>query len=275
MFSPLVPAILLSMLLTPVAPEEPPRGDPNAPAESPAPPARRPLGFKVFNNMDSPITGLWDLEIPQMHTRRLELKELDPTRPGTLVGIDRETSAEVLRLNRKKQGIGFEGQLTKLFDACGFDTLPVSEFLPLGDAIVLRFLARPPEAPCPAIDGGKAGTFQAIAPRGGMVRLRDMSEISSSNVRESYSIGGDRPSAQVTTEIPLGAVSVDSGSEVHFLKRVKAPLDSSYWFEVEAVVSPEAGVSPPRGFLKAESLLFTGSLTLRRVKEESRPPAPP
>lgn len=232
--------------------------DPNAPA---AP--RRPLSFRVFNNMDKPVTGRWSLEVPGWPARPLEIVEQLAGRGDELLGLDLETREEILRLQRKKEGIGYSGEMKKVFGACGLEALAVSEFLPLGDSIVLRFETPPPSIACPPLDG-EAGRWRAWSPRGGSVRLRDASEISSPSVRDEYSIGGDR---QVTesTSFALGGVTLDPGSDVRLRQRMKAPLDGSMWFEVEAVVSAEAGVDPPRGFLRAESLRLVGSLSLSRL----------
>ena len=271
---------LIAMLLFLMLPQAQPARDPNA-ADPNAPAAkqdiegvtpRRPFGLKVFTNMDRPLSGQWELEIPEAITRKIEIREPEAGKPGSLVGIDLSTSEEILRLSKKKEGIGYEGQILKVFTACGLDSLPINEFLPLGESAVLKFETQPPSAPCPPIESGRAGHFYTVSRRGGPVRLRDLSDISSPTVRETYSIGGDRPNVESSYDIPIGAVSIDDGSEVKFLQRLKAPLDSTYWFEVEAMISHEAGVEPPRGFLKSDSLRFVGSLTLKRVKPS--PPAP-
>jgi hypothetical protein len=202
------------------------------------------------------------LEIPSGGTRRIELAE-PAAQPGTLVGTDMDTREEVLRLQRKKEGIGYAGEMKRVFGSCGLDTLPVREFVPLGDSVQLRFETSPPEAACPPIDSGQAGRLEAFAAGGGMVRLRDLSDISSSTTREEYSIGGDRSTTESLT-YRLDAVAVEPGSEMRFRQRMKAPLDGSLWFEVEAMVSPEAGVNPPRGFVRAASLRFIGSLVMKR-----------
>lgn len=238
--------------------------DPNAKTANPAP--RRQLGFKVFNNMEQPVTGEWLLEVPEIPSRRIEIKEAVSGNPGVLVGTDMASGEEILRVARKKEGIGYEGQLSKVLSGCGFDTLTISEFLPLGDAAVLRFEVTPPSTPCAPIDSGLAGKLYLFSRRGGPLKLRAFSDISAPAVRESYSIGGDRPNAEMGTELTLSGVAVDDGAELRFLRRVKAPLDGSFWFEVEALVSPEAGVPAPRGFLKPDSTRFVGSLTLKRAR---------
>lgn len=257
----------LAIVLLLAAPQEPP--DETSPESSS--PQRRSLDFRVFDKIDKPITGRWSLEIPDARAVTIALAEVTPGSSSALVGRSVENGDELLRLERKKEGIGYQGQLLRVFSSCGLDAVAVSEFLPLGDAIVMNFGTPPSEAPCPPIDGGRAGRFRVVTARGGAVRLRDMTEISSDSVRSTYSIGGDRPEGQPAASygIPIGAVSVDSGSEVRFLKRLKAPLDGSYWFEVEAVISPESGIEAPRGFVKAESLRFEGSLTLRRLEPAS------
>jgi len=248
----------------------PARGqDPNATPDQAAP--RRPLGFRVFNNMDQPVAGLWEINIPEMPARRISIREAVAGNPTALVGVDPASGEELLRLVKRKEGIGFDGQLFRLFAPCGYDTLAVSEFVPLGDSAVLRFETTPPNAACPSIDSGRAGRFFAFSRRGGPLRLRAFSDISTSAVRETYSIGGDRPNAETTTELAIGGIMVEDGAELKFLRRVKAPLDGSFWIEVEAVVSSEAGSPPVRGFLKPDALRFVASLALNRVKPEPAP----
>jgi len=252
-------------LLLAVTAASPASPDPNAPAAS-----GRPLSFRVFQNMDRPVTGRWVLDIPSGTPRRIELSE-PAGQPGTLVGVDQDSHEEVLRLQRKKEGIGYSGEMKKVFGSCGLDTLPVREFVPLGDAVQIRFETAPPDAACPPIDSGKAGRLEAFSAGGGMVRLRDLSDISSPTTREAYSIGGDRATTETTTTYRLDAVTVEPGSEMRFRQRMKAPLDGTLWFEGEAMVAPEAGVNPPRGFVRATSLRFIGSLVMKR---DAAAPAP-
>jgi len=228
---------------------------------------RPPLDFKVFNTMDRPIVGAWRLAIPEAPPRRIDLKEQLPGDKRVLIGVDPESGEELLRVVRQKQGIGYRGQLTRVLSSCGLDTLNISEFLPLGNSIVMRFETSLTEIPCPPIDSGKAGSFEVVSRRGGPVRLRDLSDISSSSVRDTYSIGGDRGGAEASYSIPLGAVSLEPGSPVRFLRRVKSPLDGSLWFEIEAIVSGESGAAAPRGYVKSEAVHLIGSLDLERVPE--------
>ncbi len=257
-------AALVLILMAPRQGVDPP--DPNGEPAA----GRRSLGFRVFRNMDRPITGAWDLVIPEWASRRVELREVEPGKPGALVGVDAASGEPLMRLNARKAGIGYDGELAKVLAACGLDTVSITEFLPLGDAIVLRFESRPTNVPCSPIDSGAAGKHFVVSTRGGPVRLRDFSEISSARSRETYSIGGERQ-VETSYEIPFGSVSLEHGTEVRFLQRVKAPLDNSYWFEVEALLAPEAGVEPPKGYLAAESLRVVGSLTLRRIRTEPEP----
>ena len=240
-------------------------GDPNAPAAT-SPTVRRPLDLRVFNNPRQSIEGMWDLEVPGSPTRRLELKPAPAGPPGSIVGVEMSTGSKVLDLTRKKDGVGYEGQLRNTFTACGLDLLPISEFLPFGDAIVLKFETQPPAAACPPLDSGRAGKSYVKSRGGGPVKLRDFSEVSSTGVRDTYSIGGDRPNVERTYTVPIGGVTVDDGAEVRFLKRVKAPLDGTYWFEVEVVLDPAQSTEPPRGYLTADLIRFVGSLTLKRVR---------
>lgn len=237
-----------------------------APAEDPNASARRPsLDFRVFGNMDRPLPGLWELEVPRGRAWRIRIQAQEPAGSGAFVGVEEGQARQLLRLSRKKEGIGYEGQLLEVMESCGIDTIPISEFVPLGDSAVLRFETKPTEIPCPPMDGGGAGRLHLASSRGGAVRLRNLSEISSTTVRDEYSIGGDR-STTVSHELALGGITVEDGAEVKFVQRFKAPLDGSLWFEVEAIVSPEAGVNPPRGFVRPSSLRFVGSLTLKRIE---------
>ncbi len=239
-----------------------PSGSPDPNAAAPA----KPLSFRVFQNMDKPITGRWMLQLPSGPSRKIELKELVTGQPSALVGTDLETREEVLRLDRKAEGIGYAGEMKKVFGACGLEMVPVREFVGLGDTIHLRFETSPPSVACPPIDSGQSGKLEAFSPSGGTVRLQDLSDISSNTTRDEYSIGGDRSTTQ-TTSYRLDAVSLDAGTELRLRQRMKAPLDGTLWFEVEPVMAPEAGVNPPRGFVRGSSLRFLGSLSLQRLPE--------
>jgi hypothetical protein len=253
--------VLLLFLLSPDDAKPPEAGSPE---EKPRPR----LGFKVFNDLDQPVTGLWSLVAPEMPSLEIEIREKSPGRSDALVGVETGSGKEILQLRSKPEGIGFEGTLEGVLDRCDLKSVPVTEFLPLGSSIVLKFVTAPTSVPCPPIDSGAVGRFFAVPSGGqGAVRLKDFSEISSTTVRETYSIGGERQT-EVTTAIPLGAVSVEAESELKFLRRIKAPLDGTYWFEVEAVLDEAAGVEPPRGFVPAIALRFEGSLTLKRAGPE-------
>lgn len=224
-------------------------------------PKRPSLDFKVFNQMDRPITGTWRLEVPETGTRVIELTEVTPGNSSALLGVEKGSGTKILRLDRKKEGIGYSGLMHEVFRDCGFDPLPIDEFVSLGNAIVLRFTTEPRELPCPPFDGGQAGRLEVVSAGGGPVPLYDLSGISDDTIRSTYSIGGDRPVAQGATGIN---VLVDPGTEVRFLKRVKSPLDGTFWFEVEVPI-PGQGGPAPRGHVKKDSLKFIGSLSLERV----------
>ena len=256
----------LCLILVPLAgPQSNPPNDPNA-VEAARPAGRRPLDLRVFNNIEQSIIGVWDLEIPDSPPRRVELKAAPAGPPGSIVGLDLTAGARILSLTKKKEGVGYEGQMENTFAACGIDLLPISEFLPFGDAIVLKFETKPPSAACPPIDGRRGGRIFATSRDGVSVKLRDFGEVSSTGVRDTYSIGGDRPNLERTFSVALGGVSVDDGAEIWFIKRVKAPLDGTYWFEVEVVLAADQGVVPPRGYLTADQIRFVGSVTLTRVR---------
>lgn len=252
-------ALLAIVLMALAAADTPPPTDPNA-----APPRPR-LGFKVFKDMDRPLAGLWDLEMPAGRPRRIELKELVPGNTAALVGVDPENGLELMRLERRIEGIGYHGQMMRVFSDCGLEVLGISEFLPLGEAIVIRFETLLPEGACPPLDGGEAGKLRIFSPGGATVRLRDLSEISGPAVREAYGIGGERQTTS-TNYYSLTGVSLEPGSEVRFLQRVRTPLDRSLWFEVEAIMAAESGITPPRGFVKGDALRLSGSLALKRAR---------
>lgn len=237
--------------------------DPNGEGHSPRPA----LDFHVFRGIDATLPGLWDLEIPRGPKRRLEIKYIDADDPRALVGIDVSAHQEILRLEKKKKGIGYEGYLMKVLGACGFDQVTVSDFVLLGDAIALKFVVHPTPVACPAIDNSELGYFTVVSPSGEAVRLRDHTDLSSPNIKNTYSIGGDRPNVQVSAlVIPLGAVAVEPGTKVKFLRRFKAPLDGRFWFQVEVPLAEGSLTPPPQGYLKAEALQFVGSFMLKRVE---------
>jgi hypothetical protein len=259
--------LILALLVAQDAP-----ADPNA---APAPPARRSLNLRFFDGDDRPVTGQWTLTLGGMPDRIIEIVHVQEGNPNALVGRDIATKEEVLRLERKPEGIGYTGQLQKVLLPCGLEQVPVSEFVPIGDAVVVTFLARPTESACSPIDEPGNGRFKVMSPSGGPVKLRSLSDLSSSRVKTEYNIGGDADGrnttdTQVTYSVPIGgALSVDPGTEVSFVRRLRAPLDGTYWFEIEIpLAGGQEGMAPPRGFLKADSLQFVGSLTLKRASRK-------
>lgn len=259
----------LILLLALLAPQDAP-ADANAPATP-----RRSLNLRLFQGEDRPVTGAWVLALKGMPERTIDIAYIQPGNPDALVGRDPATREEVLRLDRKAEGIGYTGHLQKVLGPCGLEQVLVSEFVPIGDAVVVTYLARPTEAACPPIDEPGGGRFQVVSPGGTPVKLRSLGDLSSARVKSEYNIGGDiearnATSTQVNYALPLGgALSVDPGTEVSFVRRLRAPLDGTYWFEIEVpLAGVQEGVAPPRGFLKAESLQFVGSVTLKRARAE-------
>lgn len=263
----------LLLLLALLAPQDP-NAAPAAPEAAPAPP-RRTLNLRLFEGDDRPITGLWTLILKGMPERTIEIAHLQEGNPNALTGRDVATKEEILRLDRKPEGIGYTGHLQKVLLPCGVEQVPVSEFVPIGDAVVVTFLARPTEAACPPIDETGGGRLLIMSQGGGPVKLRSLNDLSSSRIRTEYNIGGDADGrntnttdTQVSYAIPLGgSLSVDPGTEVSFVRRMRAPLDGTYWFEVEVpLAGGQEGMTPPRGFLKADALQFVGSVTLKRAR---------
>lgn len=261
----------LFLLLALLAPQDAP-ADPNA-APSAAP-ARPKLNLRLFQGDERPVTGQWTLALKGMPDRVIEIAYLQQGNPNALVGKDVATKEEVLRLERKAEGIGFTGQLQKVLQSCGVEQVPVTEFLPIGDAIVVNFLSRPTEAACPAFDEEGGGHFEVLSSGGGPVKLRSLSDLSSQRIKSEYNMGsdadgGNTTTTQVTTSVPLGgSLSVDPGTQVNFVRRLRAPLDGTYWFEVEVpLAGGQEGMESPHGFLKAESLQFVGSVTLKRARK--------
>jgi hypothetical protein len=262
---------LLLLLLALFAPQDS-TADPNA---APSAPTRPKLNLRLFQGDDRPVTGQWTLALKGMPDRVIDIAYLQEGNPNALVGKDVATKEEVLRLDRKTEGIGFTGHLQKVLLSCGVEQVPVTEFVPIGDAIVVNFLARPTEAACPPFDEEGGGHFEIVSHGGGPVKLRNLNDLSSQRIKTEYNLGGDAEgrnttATEVTSSVPLGgSLSVDPGTEVHFVRRLRAPLDGTYWFEVAVpLAGGQEGMEPPRGFLKAESLQFVGSVTLKRARKE-------
>ena len=260
--------ITVLLLLALLAPQDAP-ADPNA---APPPAPRRSLNLRFFDGDDRPVTGQWTLALSGLPERTIEIAYVQEGNPNALVGRDIATKEEVLRLDRKPEGIGYTGHLQKVLLPCGLEQVPVSDFVPIGDAVAVTFLARPTEAACPPIDGPGGGRFKVVSPGGGAVKLRSISDLSSSRVKTEYNMGGDADGrnttdTQVSYSVPIGgALSVDPGTEVSFVRRLRAPLDGTYWFEIEIpLAGGQEGMTPPRGFLKADALQFVGSATLKRA----------
>jgi len=227
-------------------------------------PEKRPLDFRVLKT-DRPSTGFWEFADPVQGTkRRIEIKE---GAAGTLVGVLVPEGEEVLTLAPKTEGIGYRGDLVRLLTACGLDRVTVSDFLPLGDQAMARLEARPPMASCPFLEDPATARYFVVA-SASPVRLRAVGEITSEKVREQIGLGG-QPGGPSAPIVP-GAVVVESGSEMKFRGRMRS-LDGSFWIEVEAILSPAAGVEPPRGYLPADSLRVSATLTLTRTSPATNP----
>lgn len=233
-------------------------------AEEPAkePSRLAPEAFRVFK-VDQPVTGRFTLKDPiaggqlaiQIRASKPDGSELT----GTLLPEGRE----VLTLTARSDGLGYDGTLRELLKACGQDRVPVTDFLPLGDQIIVRMDARPPEAPCPFLESPQTATL-IVAPSARPVRLFAPGDISSPASRSQLGLEGQPggPSSPIVAD----AVLVEGGTEMKFVGRARG-LDGSIWIEVEAIVSPAPGVEPPRGYLKPDQLRVAASLTLVRTRD--------
>lgn len=230
----------------------------------PAAPGKKlsPLNFKVFRS-DQPLEGAYRFTDPVSgKTQILDLKDASGDEPG-LVGVIREGGRKVLSLTPKKEGLGYEGFVLGLLRSCGQDKVRISDILPLGGKVIVRMEARPPETPCPFLED-RTTSHLVVAPAARPVHLRNAKEIVTDEVREQIGLGG-QPHGP-STPILADAVSVDGGTEMKYVGRTRG-LDGTVWIEVEAIVSPAAGIEPPRGYLRPEELNVDASLTLERIEE--------
>jgi hypothetical protein len=235
-----------------------------APAQQPPPGGR--IDFKVFKS-DQPVTGVYTFTGPlDGKPARLEIRD-SRAEPGGLVGILIATGEEILTLSPKKEGLGYQGEVRRILVACGEDRLAVTDFLPLGGQVLLRFEAKPPTTPCPYLEGPPS-TRWFLGPTTNPIQLKAAGEITSDRSREQIGLGSQLGGGAVTSS----TVYVEGGTEVKFLGRARS-LDGSMWIEVEALTSPAAGFEPPRGYLPADKLRVSATLTLVRAVEAPAPPA--
>jgi len=250
------PAGLLACLAVLAAVAGPARAE--EPAKEPA--RLAPDAFRVFK-VDRPITGRFEFDDP-VGGKRLEL-QIRETKPGgkELSGTLLPDGKEVLSLTARSDGLGYDGVVRELLSACGQDRVAVTDFLPLGDQIILRMDARPPEAPCPFLEDARTATL-VVAPAPRPVRLLAPGDISSPASRSQLGLEGQPggPSSPIVAD----TVMVEGGTEMKFVGRTRG-LDGSVWIEVQAIVSPAPGVEPPRGYLKPDQLRVAASLTLFRA----------
>jgi hypothetical protein len=238
-------------------------------AEPPLMKAKAPVDFKVFK-MGLPATGLWSFIDPASGAKRsVEIRQAPGARGG-LLGVLPESGEEILSLDPKTEGIGFSGSLEGLLARCGQDRVPVSDFLPLGDEIMVKLEAKAPVVACPFLENPESARyFVAASPN--QIRLRAIGEITSERTREQIGLAG-QPGGTPTPKV-ADALYAESGAEMLYRGRVRS-LDGSIWIEVEGRVSPAPGIEPPRGYLPPESLRVAAALTLTRV-QSAEPPQPP
>jgi len=211
--------------------------------------------------MDQPITGPWEIaDSVGLPGKTIEIRE-DPGVKGALVGALVPEGTQVLSITPKKEGIGYQGEVSVLLKSCGQDRVTISDFLPLGDRIIVRLDAKPPLVACPFLESAETARW-FVAPSSAPVRLMGLGEIASEKGREQMGIGSQpgQPSSPVTADTVL----LESGSEMKFAGRTRS-LDGAIWIEVEARLSPAAGIEPPRGFLLPDQLRVAATLTLTRA----------
>ncbi len=225
-------------------------------------PRLSPGDFKVFK-IEQPVTGLFEFRHPVSGERkRIDIREV-PGEPGALQGILLPDGEEILLLSPRPRGVGYEGILLGLLANCGQPRVVVSEFLPLGDQVILRLDALPPEHPCAFLEDPSNARL-VVAATDKPVPLRGKGEIVSERTRAQIGLEG-QPGGPASP-IVLDAVYVEGGTEMTFVGRARG-LDGSIWIEVEALVSPAPGIDPPRGYLRAGQLRVAASLTLTRVRD--------
>src|SRR6266850_3928402 len=223
-----------------------------------SPPARRPpLDFKVLK-VGEPVTGSWEFNSPVGGGRRQI--EITTAEKGGLTGTLLPDGTRILTLSPKAEGIGYRGELLHLLAACGQDRVVVSDFVTVGDRAMMQIEAKPSEMACSFLENADTARW-FVAPAANPVRLRAIGELTSDRTREDIGLGG-QPGGP-STPILGGTISIESGSEMKYRGHVRS-LDGSMWIEVEPVLSPAAGIEPPRGYLTAESLRIAATLTLTR-----------
>ncbi len=235
------------------------------PAAGPAKPRLSPDDYKVFG-AGEPLPGSYRLVHPVTDETLVVVVGAAPEGEEGLVGTIAGGGARILTLRPVKDGVGWEGEVVGLLSACGQDRVAISGLLPLGDKVILRVEARPPELPCAFLED-RSRTRLVVGPTASPIPLRNAREIVSESTREKIGLAG-QPGG-TPSPIVAGSVSVEGGTELRFIGRTRS-LDGSVWIEVEALVSPAPGIEAPRGFVRAGELRMDGSLTLERIS-----PAPP
>lgn len=225
----------------------------------PQPAPRPPIDFKVLK-VGEPVTGTWEFTGPEGGLKRtMEIKP-GAAGDGALIGSLLPEGTPILSLAPKSEGLGYRGELYHLLAQCGQERVAVSDFVPLGDRILVQLDTKPPQIPCPFLESPVTARY-FIAAAANPVRLRGVGEITSEKTREQMGLGG-QPGGP-STPIVSGAVSVEGGTEMKYHGRVRS-LDGSIWVEVEGMISPAPGIEPPRGYLLSESLRVAATLTLTR-----------
>lgn len=262
---PVATLALLACLAAAPAAAHPPTNTPAVPEPEGSGRSRLSVGdFKVFQ-ADLPVTGLFEFQDPVTgESRRLEIRP-HPEGGGRLAGYLLPDRTEILTLNPRRQGVGYEGLLHRLLAGCQQEAVAVSEFLPLGNQIILRLDVPPPETPCPFLED-PANVHLVVAPTDSPIPFRSKREIVSERTRSEMGLEGLRGTS--ASPILADSVRVEGGTELRFIGRVRG-LDGEVWIQVEPALAPAPGVDPPRGFMKPEELRLAASITLERAENQA------
>ncbi|MBI3448708.1 MAG: hypothetical protein HY049_07320 [Acidobacteria bacterium] len=234
-----------------------------------APGGKPPLDFKVLKAGET-LTGVWRLASP-VDGAPLDVEVKPSGQPGGLSGTLMGSGKAVFALTAKSEGIGYSGEMLGLLSGCGMDRVPISDFLLVGDRILVQLDARPAPIPCPFLESVETARYY-VAAAVNPIRLRGVGEITSERTREQIGLAGQRDGE--STPILSGAVMVEGGTELKYRGRVRS-LDGATWIEVEGIVAKAVGFEPPRGYVPSQSLRVAATITLSRPAAPAAPASSP